>query len=88
MTPVEALQSIVPLLRSSESSLWAPEDPLEIADFIEAVVAALQSGRDFDRDRLRLFFLPIGSIQEIAIRNGWSDQYLEVSAVVDTITQK
>jgi hypothetical protein len=52
---------------------------------VEAAIAALRSGGAVDRDRLRLLFAPTGSIQEIAMANGWSDAYLKLSSVVDTL---
>jgi hypothetical protein len=86
VTPLEALQRTRDLLRSSESSVWAPEDPLEIVVQLETAIAALRDGRRVDVRQLDLLFLPTGSIQEIAMHNGWSDEYMALSSVVDTLT--
>jgi hypothetical protein len=87
MTPFAALEKTVALLRSSEASAWAPEDPLEIVARLEAAIAALQRGARLDRADLAFLFLPTGPIQEISIHNGWGGEFVALAAAVDALIE-
>jgi hypothetical protein len=85
MSPLEALRRLLVHLRSSAPSAWATEEPPEIVDFIESVLHAIEHERGIDRARLRLLLAPTGSLQEIAIHNGWSDAFEEIASTLDPL---
>jgi hypothetical protein len=85
MSPLDALRRLLAHVRSSGASGWAPEDPADIAAEIEKMIAALESGRRFDRAAVRRLLLPTGSLQEIAMGNGWGDTFVELASVLDAL---
>ena len=83
MSPLDALRRLLAHVRSSGASPWATEDPTDIASDIERLIAALERGHGIDRAKVRWLLLPTGSLQEIAIDNGWGDAFVELASVLD-----
>src|SRR5262245_21982868 len=79
----EALQRTRELVAGSRSSLWAQYEPDEIVGHLQAAMDALAAGGDADVPMLRHLFAPTGAIPEISIHNGWGDEFLVLSGVVD-----
>jgi hypothetical protein len=73
------------LLRSKEEG-WADEKPdemvLEINKTISYLIDPDQSIRP---DIAKIMFAPTGPIQEIAMSNGWVDEYMALSAEFDDL---
>ena len=71
------------LSRSKEDG-WANEDPVEAAKKVNDMIAHL-----FDQTNHSLpeywdiLFAPTGAIQEIAISNGWSKEYMKLAEEYD-----
>ena len=83
MDIAQALRRTLELVRGSRSSLWAPDDTEEIARHLRGALDALAAGGDVDVSTLRHLFAPTGSIQDTSLDNGWGDEYLALSQVVD-----
>src|SRR5262245_12622952 len=83
MNAGQALQRTLELVAESRGSLWAQYEPDEIVRELQAALDALAAGADVDVPRLRLLFAPTGAIQEISLDNGWGDEFLVLSGVVD-----
>jgi hypothetical protein len=83
VTILEALRRTLELVLSSQTSAWAGEEAAQIAHQLRDAIAALESGRSVDRTRLEVMFAPTGAIQETSIDNGWGDEFLSLSQVVD-----
>jgi hypothetical protein len=79
----QALQKTLDLVQGSRSSLWATDDAEEIARHLRTALDALAAGVDVDVSTLRRLFAPTGSIQDTSLDNGWGDEYLALSEVVD-----
>jgi len=82
MTIVQALRRTLEQIASSQPSAYAP-DVSEVARQLREVVAALESGAPVDRAHLKFLFAPTGAIQEASLANGWADEFLSLSTVVD-----
>jgi hypothetical protein len=78
-----ALERTCELLFSSEESIWSPLSPKEVADNLMLILSAIDRGHSLDRVALSAEFAPTGTIQEIAMENGWHDEYMRLAAVVD-----
>ena len=85
MGPLDALRRLLAHVRSSGASDWATEDPIDIAAQIEGLIGALERGHGLDRAKIRWLLLPTGSLQEIAIGNGWGDEFVELASVLDPL---
>ena len=82
MTIVQALQRTLQQMDASRPSAYAP-DVTEVAQQLRVVVAALESGAPVDRAHVKFLFAPTGAIQEASLANGWADEFLSLSKVVD-----
>ena len=84
MGVVEALQRTLELVESSSrTSYYAPEGAEQIARHLRVAIAALDSGEPVDCADLGLLFAPTGAIQETSLANGWGDEFLSLSQIVD-----
>lgn len=82
----EALERTCALLETSSDSDWSNESVAEIHAKLSGILVAVRAGGSYDRDELILQFLPTSSVQETAMANGWSDEYLALAEVVDRAT--
>jgi hypothetical protein len=83
MDLLDALRRTVELVETSERSGWANEGIERTAERLRTAIAALEAGAPVDRADLGVLFAPTGAIQETSIDNGWGDEYLTLSAIVD-----
>jgi hypothetical protein len=83
MDILAALRRTVELVESSERSGWANEAIERTAQRLRTAIAALESGAPVDRADLGVLFAPTGAIQETSIDNGWGDECLTLSEIVD-----
>jgi len=84
----EALERTCELLEGSEDSLYSAEGASEIRKKLLAILADVRAGSQYDRDELVLQFLPTSFIQETAMANDWSQEYLALAEVVDRATSR
>lgn len=73
-------------LSQSEASDWTPYEPDEIVADLQKEIKSLQEqGILCDKEKLKLYFIASGPIQEIAMANNWSDYYLTAAERFDTL---
>ena len=82
-TLAEALERTCALLERSRESDWSPLTPVEVAENLRESLRALEEGRPPNYRLLGVEFAPTSSIQEIAMANGWHDEYMRIALVVD-----
>jgi hypothetical protein len=80
---ISALEEILVHLRNSESSDYSHTPVEVIIQKLEAEVAKGNNSQPMDTKLLEFLFAPTGPIQETAIDNGWGNEYLRISNVVD-----
>lgn len=80
---IEALERACGLLDRSEESAWSPLTPAQVAKNLRRVIEALGRGDALDRLALGTEFAPTSTIQEIAMTNGWHDEYMRLAEIVD-----
>jgi len=85
---VTALRRTIELVESSRTSLYAQDTVEDIAERLRSAVRALESGERVDGSGLGLLFAPTGSIQETSLANGWGEEYLALSDVIDAFLDK
>jgi len=83
---IVALQETIAHLRKSESSIWAGRSVEEIVQDLESELAKAQTSRRLDTDLLKSLFAPTGAIQDTSIDNGWGDEFLRISQIIDQFT--
>ena len=83
---ISVLEETLILLRSSESSDYSS---MPVDEMIEKLAIELEkagSSQAMDAELLSFLFAPTGPIQETAIDNGWGEEFLRISKVVDQFT--
>ena len=81
---IAALERTCALLERSEESVWSPLSPVEVAENLRVAIRRLVRGEAVDYGNIRLEFAPTSTIQEIAMANGWHDEYMQLADVVDS----
>ena len=80
---IEALQRLIQLLKESEDSIWSTDSVAELIQQLEEELHKAQNSQPIDKNRLSYLFLPTGSLQETSIDNGWGDEFVRFSRIVD-----
>lgn len=83
---ISALEETITFLRRSQSSDWANLSIEEIIQKLEAEIAKAKNSQPNDIRVINFLFAPTGSIQETSIDNGWGDDFLRISEIVDHST--
>jgi hypothetical protein len=81
-----ALEETISFLRNSQSSDWAGMSVEELILELESEIESIKNSQSADAKRIGFLFAPTGPIQEISIDNGWGDEFLRVSEIVDQCT--
>jgi hypothetical protein len=84
---ISVLEEILVYLRRSESSDYSNTSVEEMIEKLETELAKAIGSQPVDAESLGFLFAPTGPIQETAIDNGWGDEYLRISDVVDQFTK-
>jgi hypothetical protein len=85
-TLTDALEKTLVLLRRSESSIWSSRSVQELVELIETEYVKSLTSQKVDAKLLKFLFGPIGSIQDTSIDNGWGDEFIEISSIIDQHT--
>jgi len=80
---ISALERTCALLDSSEESVWSPLTPAEVAKNLRHAIVGVINGDAVDYLSLRVEFAPTSTIQEIAMANGWHDEYVRLAEEID-----
>jgi hypothetical protein len=80
---VSILEETTVLLRTSLPSEKTSMTVGELMDALEAEIARAREEHSTDTDRLKMLFAPTGPIQEISIDNGWGNDFLRISQIMD-----
>jgi len=83
---VSALEEILVLLRNSQSSDYTHMSVDEIREKLELETARIKMSEPVNAKLLSFLFAPTGAIQDTAIDNGWGEEFLRISEVVDQFT--
>ena len=88
MNLIGILKRNLELTRASQESDWSCMTAAEIAATLEHEINSLQSGSFVDRHELKMLFAPTGPLQETAMANNWSNEYLKLSGMFDELIEK
>ncbi len=83
---ISALEKTIKLLENSEDSAWANYSVDEAKEILQSELENYKQTREISssaKSRINFLFLPTSALQEISIDNGWGDEYLEISDIID-----
>ena len=83
---ISALDETISFLRDSQSSNWASLSAAEMIQELESEIDSIKNSKPPDAKRIAFLFAPTGPIQETSIDNGWGDEFLRLSEIVDPFT--
>lgn len=79
----QSLVQTIAYLKQSEDSIYSHLTVSEIIQQLEEELVKIKNSQPFDKKHLSFLFAPTGGIQETSIDNGWGQEFLELSSVVD-----
>jgi hypothetical protein len=82
---IELLNKVKGLLIKHNNMSFDGLSPAEIGMDLGIVIEQLQNGERIDKEYLKALFAPTAPIQECAIANDWSDEYLRLSSEFDDL---
>ena len=85
---ISILEETTALLRISLSSDNASMSVEELMDALGAELVRAREQQSIDSDRLKMLFAPTGPIQEISNENGWENDFLRISQIMDGLLGK
>ncbi len=78
---VKVLTHLVDFLADSEPSAYASKLPSDLSKVVSSNLESMKSsGYLSSPEEMNNMFLPTASLQEIAMDNGWGNQYLELAS--------
>lgn len=80
------LRETLGLVERSEHAGWPDEEPAECAQILREMVSCLDDAAVGVCPRYAAIqFLPTGPVQEIAMANGWHDDYMRLAKLYDEL---
>lgn len=84
----DCIQVTIEKIEASEDSIWAGLSGQEVVMDLKFAVEKVKEGKEYDRGHISMLYAPTGSIQEIAIDNGWGEEFLRISSNFDKINNQ
>ncbi len=79
------LERLCKLVRDSEDSLFAIDDASQLLKKLELELEFVKThGRIKNPLALKFILLPTNSLQDIAIDNGWGEEYIELAEKIES----
>jgi hypothetical protein len=82
---IELLHDVKKHLEPSKPSIWANRDPDELIEEIDLIEPELKEKKFWRLLEIKINFLPTSCYQEIAMHNGWGDEFIELGERFDRI---
>jgi hypothetical protein len=83
---IEIIKKVREKITDDSDIVWTYYDNAkQLRDELDANVQKLKLGDTSSLEELEILFLPTATLQEHAISNGWSDDYLKLAAEFDNL---
>ncbi|MBQ4889390.1 hypothetical protein A9267_10525 [Shewanella sp. UCD-FRSSP16_17] len=80
----QILEQTLAYLEKSEDSIWSDMEVDATVKLINKQLHLLKSSGKVNVSKLNYLFLPTAPLQEIAMENGWVDEYLKLAEQFDS----
>jgi hypothetical protein len=81
---VQILEQVLFFLEKSEDSIWSDMEVLETVELINNQLTLIKNTSKVNVSKLYYLFLPTAPLQEIAMENGWVEEYLKLAEQFDS----
>ena len=85
MSLITVLKRCRVLSLASQDALLSASEISGIVGILESGIDSLARGAELNRDQMKALFAPTGALQEVSMRNGWSHEYIALSAEFDRL---
>ncbi len=75
------------LSEASQDAIYSYMTCDEIVTVLNRGIDSLGNGTELNHEELKLLFAPTGALQDTAMENGWSGEYLRLSSQFDTLIE-
>lgn len=82
---IECLENTIKYLKQSDESFYTKKNPEDVIKLFNKTISRLKKNKSINKSKLSFEFAPTSSIQEIAIDNGWGNEYLKLSEDFDAL---
>ena len=83
---IEVIKRVKEKITDDSDMVWTRYDNAEeLRNELETYSEELRKGNTSCLNKLYLLFLPTASLQEHSISNNWTDDYLELSRIIDRL---
>lgn len=85
---VAILEDVQSFLAESDDSVWSDMEVVKVTDIIKSSIISLKTKNKAKLAKIEYLFLPTAPLQEIAMENGWVDEYLVLAEKFDAVSNK
>ena len=88
---IDLLERVCELLETSEESDWSPLSPKVVQKYLEKQINKLKRGKrlwPWAKFKLSIEFEVASTLQEIAMTNGWHDEYVKLASDFDRLIKR
>ena len=83
---IDIIKKVKEKITDDSDMVWTHYDNAkQLRDELDANVQKLKVGATSSLEELKMLFLPTATLQEHAICNGWTDEYLKFAAKFDNL---
>jgi len=76
------------LLHESQDTAWSATSVREMLDDVTTCISQLQNGEEVDSGSVHSWLYPTSDMQEIAIANGWGNDFLRIANQLESLDKK
>lgn len=81
---ISSLERTIDLLSQSEESIYATHTPKELIEKLSYTLEIINEPNMKQKlQEISILYAPTGSIQDISIDNGWGEEFIKLSVIVD-----
>ena len=81
---VKILEQVLLFLDKSEDSIWSDMEVSETVELINNQLTLIKNTSKVSVSKFYYLFLPTAPLQEIAMENGWVEEYLKLAEQFDS----
>jgi hypothetical protein len=83
---IEIIKKVKQKITDRSDMTWTTyETPAQLRDELEVYINQFQADDISSLEKIKMLFLPTGTLQEHSICNGWTDEFLNLSTEFDRL---